>query len=173
MVVTFCLIKPDAVRRHLIGVILRRVEAAGLEPVRLEMVRPNRSLLDEHYRAHRAWGGLPEMLAFMGSGPTVACVFSGSRAVERLREQIGPFRVGERVPGTIRGDFMAPGYPLWENLVHGSDSVDEAAREVRLWFGADSCKEAICEHGVPGGTFCQACCTRAHDAATAGGDGVS
>lgn len=138
MSVTLVLIKPDAVRRRLVGCILKRLEATGLDLVRLELARPHRPLLEEHYRAHRSWDGFSRMIDFMDSGLMVAGVLHGPQAVLRAREAIGPFKEGKRVVGTIRGDFMRPGDPSWENLAHGSDSVDEAAREARLWFGADA-----------------------------------
>jgi nucleoside-diphosphate kinase len=137
MALTFCLLKPDAGRRRLVPDLLDFLDGEGLVPVRMELRRPARALVREHYRAHRDWDGFEALVEFTCSGPVVALVLAASHpaedAIALLRDAIGPF--DERIPGTIRGEWMTVGRPSWENLIHGSDSAAEAEREATLWFG--------------------------------------
>jgi nucleoside-diphosphate kinase len=134
---TFCLLKPDAVRRGLIVRLLVIVDHAGLVPVRMELVWPTRALAREHYRAYAAWKDFADLIEFTCSGPVLAMVLAARHpdrdAVVLLRRRMGPYR--DRVPGTIREMIMLPDRPYHENLVHGSDSAAEAEREATLWFG--------------------------------------
>jgi nucleoside-diphosphate kinase len=135
---TFCLLKPDAFDRRLIPEILRMIDVYCLDLARMELVRPGPDLVREHYREHRDWEGFPALVDFTCSGPAVALVLSArfppEDAVKLLRDLIGPYR-HPRSNGSIRSRFMIEGRPLHENLVHGSDSPESAAREIELWFG--------------------------------------
>ena len=137
---TFCLLKPDALRRGLVDAILGRLELDGLAVVRSRTLVPGPVLAAEHYREHREWEGFADLVAFTCSGEAMALVLASDDparpAVPLLREVMGPYR--ERIPGTIRGDWMAEGSPLRENLIHGSDSDEAARREIGLWFDGES-----------------------------------
>ena len=126
------LIKPDAVRRKLAGEILRRIEARGLEVAEGKLVHVSRELGEEHYAEHREKPFFGELVEFITSGPTWALVVEGEGAIATLRSTIGATDPANAAPGTIRGD-LAVSMP--DNLVHGSDSPESAAREIALWFG--------------------------------------
>jgi nucleoside-diphosphate kinase len=132
---TLALVKPDAVRRGLVGEVLRRVEAKGYRLVTLELRCADPRLLAEHYAEHVAKPFYPELLAFMTSGPVVAAVVEGARVVEGWRALMGPTDPTTAPPGTIRGDLGRDwGHGPTENLVHGSDSPESARREIGIWF---------------------------------------
>jgi nucleoside-diphosphate kinase len=126
------LIKPDAVRRKLAGEILRRIEARGLEVAEGKLVRVSRELGEEHYAEHREKPFFGELVEFITSGPTWALVVEGEGAIATMRSTIGATDPANAAPGTIRGD-LALSMP--DNIVHGSDSPESAAREIALWFG--------------------------------------
>jgi nucleoside-diphosphate kinase len=128
---TLLLIKPDAVRRGLVGEILSRVERKGLRIRALELRTIDDDLARRHYAEHAAKPFFADLVAFITSGPLVAAVIEGPRAVETLRTLMGSTDPVAAPPGTIRGDF---GLLVTENLVHGSDSVTSAAREIALFF---------------------------------------
>lgn len=129
---TLLIMKPDAVRRGLIGEILRRVEAKGLRLAELRMIGIERVTAEEHYGEHREKPFFEELVEFIGSGPVVVARVEGERAVPVLRSLIGPTDPALAPPGTIRGDY---GLIITENLVHGSDSNESAERELKLFFG--------------------------------------
>lgn len=129
---TLLIIKPDAVRRGLVGEVLRRVEAKGLRIAAMRMMTIDRALAERHYAEHREKPFFGELVAFITSGPVVVARLEGERAVEVLRTMMGPTDPAVAPPGTIRGDF---GLRITENLVHGSDSPDSAERELALFFG--------------------------------------
>ncbi len=129
---TLLIVKPDAVRRGLIGEVLRRVEAKRLRLVEMRMTAIDRATAEEHYAEHREKAFFDELVGFIGSGPVVVARVEGERAVPVLRSLIGPTDPALAPPGTIRGDF---GLIITENLVHGSDSTDSAERELKLFFG--------------------------------------
>lgn len=132
---TLALVKPDAVRRGLVGEVLRRIEAKGYTLVTLDLRSASPDLLAEHYAEHVAKPFYPGLLAFMTSGPVVAAVVEGVRVVEGWRSLMGPTDPTMAPPGTIRGDLGRDwGNGPTENLVHGSDSVESAAREIAIWF---------------------------------------
>jgi nucleoside-diphosphate kinase len=132
METTLVLVKPDGVQRGLVGSILARFEAKGLQIVGLRMLRPDRPLLEEHYAVHRERPFFGSLLRFMGSGPVVAVALRGEGAIAVVRTLMGPTNGAEAPPGTIRGDFgMSRSY----NLVHGSDGAETASQELALWFG--------------------------------------
>jgi nucleoside-diphosphate kinase len=126
------LIKPDAVRRRLAAEILRRIEARGFEIGEAKLVRVDRALAEEHYAEHREKPFFGELVEFITSGPTWALVVEGEGAIATMRKTIGATNPADAEPGTIRGD-LAMSMP--DNLVHGSDSPESAAREIALWFG--------------------------------------
>jgi nucleoside-diphosphate kinase len=129
---TLLIVKPDAVRRGLIGEVLRRVEAKGLRVAEMRMTTIDRATADEHYGEHREKPFFDELVGFIGSGPVVVARVEGERAVPVLRALMGPTDPALAPPGTIRGDF---GLIITENLVHGSDSPESAERELKLFFG--------------------------------------
>jgi nucleoside-diphosphate kinase len=128
---TLILIKPDAVRRKLAGEILRRIEARGFEIAEGKLLRVSRELGEEHYAEHREKPFFGELVDFITSGPTWALVVKGEGAIATMRSTIGATDPANSAPGTIRGD-LAVSMP--DNLVHGSDSPESAAREIALWF---------------------------------------
>ena len=128
---TLVLIKPDAMRRGLAGEILRRFEARGLELKEAKLVSVDRPLAEEHYAEHAEKPFYGELVEFITSGPTLALVLEGERAISTVRSTMGATNPADAGPGTIRGD-LALSMP--DNLVHGSDSPESAAREITLWF---------------------------------------
>ncbi|MFC7753446.1 nucleoside-diphosphate kinase [Tsukamurella soli] len=129
---TLVLIKPDGVRRGLIGDIIKRIEDKGLSLVALELKTVTTELAEGHYAEHADKPFFGSLLEFITSGPVVAAVIEGPRAVAAWRQLAGGTDpVAKAVPGTIRGDY---GLETQENLVHGSDSPESAAREIALWF---------------------------------------
>src|ERR1043165_296494 len=130
---TLLIVKPDAVRRALIGEVLRRVEARGPRIDELQMIRIERAKAEEHYGEHRDKPFFGELVDFITSGPVVVAKVSGEQAVVALRTLMGPTDPIEAPPGPIRGDFATL---IGENAVHGSDSPDSAERELKLFFGS-------------------------------------
>jgi len=128
------LIKPDAVERSLAGDILARIERRGFTLRAAKLLRVDRALGQEHYAEHREKPFFRELVDFITSAPTLALVVEGEGAIATLRGTIGATNPAEAAPGTIRGD-LALAMP--NNLVHGSDSPESAAREIALWFGDD------------------------------------
>lgn len=125
------LLKPDAVRRGLIGTILARYEAKGLRLVALELRHIDAEFASRHYAEHVGKPFFEPLIDFITSGPLVACVFEGDRAIEALRAVNGATDGVAAAPGSIRGDFSLSNR---ENLVHASDSLESAEREIGLWF---------------------------------------
>lgn len=128
---TLLIVKPDAVRRGLIGQILARVEAKGLRIDALRLMRVDRDLAERHYAEHREKPFFGELVGFITGGDVVVAKLSGRDAVTVLRTMMGATDPAASPPGTIRGDF---GLAITENLVHGSDSAESAARELGLFF---------------------------------------
>jgi nucleoside-diphosphate kinase len=128
---TLVLIKPDAMRRGLAGEILRRFEARGLELRDAKLLTVDRPLAEEHYAEHAEKPFYGELVDFITSGPTLAVVIQGDGAIATVRTTMGATNPADAGPGTIRGD-LALSMP--DNLVHGSDSPESAAREIKLWF---------------------------------------
>ncbi|RHA41662.1 nucleoside-diphosphate kinase [Cellulomonas rhizosphaerae] len=134
---TLVLVKPDGVRRSLAGEILRRIEAKGYTLVAVELRQASDELLAEHYEEHAGKPFLAPLVEFMGSGPVLAVVVEGHRAIEGFRSLAGATDPTVAAPGTIRGDLGRDwGLKVIQNLVHGSDSEESAAREIALWFPA-------------------------------------
>ncbi len=130
---TLVLLKPDAVRRGLVGEILSRFEAKGLTIVAMEQRHIDGDLADAHYAEHVDRDFYPPLRAFVTSGPLVATVLEGDEAIEVVRALNGATDGRKAAPGTIRGDLSLSNR---ENLVHGSDGEESAAREIALWFPA-------------------------------------
>jgi nucleoside-diphosphate kinase len=128
---TLVLIKPDAVRRGLVGEVLSRFERKGLAIDALVLRTMDRALADEHYAEHVTKGFYPPLKEFMTGGPLVAAILSGDQAVEVVRALVGVTDGRKAAAGTIRGDFSMSNR---ENLVHASDSPESAKREIALWF---------------------------------------
>lgn len=131
------LVKPDGVRRAVVGEVLRRVEAKGYTLVALELRLADPDLLAEHYAEHVGKPFYAPLVDFMLSGPVVAAVVEGQRVIEGFRSLAGATDPTTAPPGTIRGDLARDwGLAVQQNLVHGSDSEESAAREIGLWFPA-------------------------------------
>ncbi len=129
---TIVLIKPDGVQRRLIGEILGRIERKGLTVAALQLQDVNDELARKHYAEHDGKPFFGSLLEFITSGPVVAAIVEGPRAIAAFRQIAGGTDPVEKAaPGTIRGDFALI---TQDNLVHGSDSPDSAAREIDLWF---------------------------------------
>ncbi|HEX9716896.1 MAG TPA: nucleoside-diphosphate kinase [Actinomycetota bacterium] len=129
---TLLIVKPDAVRRGLIGEVLRRIEAKGLRIAEMRMMEIDLPLAEEHYAEHREKPFFGDLVEFITSGPVVVARVEGEQAVPVFRMLMGPTDPVDAPPGTIRGDF---GTVITENLVHGSDSPESASRELKLFFG--------------------------------------
>ena len=132
---TLVLIKPDGVRRNLIGDIIARCEAKGYVVADLKKLTPSRDLLAEHYAEHEGKPFYEPLVEFMASGDLVAIKLEGNRVIEGFRALAGATDPTVAAPGTIRGDLGRDwGLKVQQNLVHGSDSPESAARELALWF---------------------------------------
>ena len=128
---TFVMVKPDGVRRGLVGEIIRRFEAKGLTLLGLKMVVPSRELAENHYGVHRDKPFFNDVVQFITSGPVVAMALEGPDAITLVRGMMGKTKATEALPGTIRGDFSNS---TEQNLVHGSDAPETAEQEIALWF---------------------------------------
>ncbi|REK76725.1 nucleoside-diphosphate kinase [Paenibacillus paeoniae] len=127
----FVMIKPDGVERGLIGDIVHRFEKKGLKLVRAELKFIDREIAETHYGHLRHKAFFEELVEYITSGPVFAMIVEGTKAVQNSRSIIGPTNPAEAPPGTIRGDF---GLDVAANVIHGSDSVDNASREIDLFF---------------------------------------
>jgi nucleoside-diphosphate kinase len=132
---TLVLIKPDGVKRNLIGEIIGRIEAKGYVVVAMKKFTPTRELLAEHYAEHEGKVFYEPLVEFMMSGDVVALCVEGNRVIEGFRALAGATDPTVAAPGTIRGDLGRDwGQKVQQNLVHGSDSEESASREISLWF---------------------------------------
>lgn len=128
---TFVMIKPDGVRRKLIGEIIRRLETKGFELPAMQMLQINEEMAKEHYQEHQGKEFFPRLIKHITSGPVVAMVWQGEDIIAQVRLMVGHRDPLKAEPGTIRGDYAQIST---ENLVHAADCIDAAAREVRLFF---------------------------------------
>ncbi len=128
---TLVLVKPDGVQRGLIGTVIGRIESKGLKIVGLKLIHVSEELAKEHYGEHVARPFFGDLVSFITSSPVVALAVEGDNAVSVVRTLMGGTNPQEADPGTIRGDF---GMTIGMNLVHGSDSVESAERELNLFF---------------------------------------
>jgi len=128
---TLILLKPDCIQRRLVGAIIQRLEAKGLRLAAMKFVHVRRDLAAKHYAEHQGKPFYEAVLGFLTSGPTVAMAWEGLQAVAVVRTLMGPTDGTKAPPGTIRGDYAIT---VQNNLIHGSDSVASAEREIALWF---------------------------------------
>jgi nucleoside-diphosphate kinase len=132
---TLILVKPDGVRRGLVGEVISRIEAKGYAIDSLRMLQADRALLEKHYAEHVGKPFYEPLVEFMMSGPIVAIVASGNRVIEGFRSLAGVTDPTVAAPGTIRGDLARDqGTKVVQNIVHGSDSPESAAREIAIFF---------------------------------------
>jgi nucleoside-diphosphate kinase len=127
------LIKPDAVQRALAGQIISRLERKGLKIVAMRMLHMDKNLAERHYAIHKGKAFFNDLVSFIASSPLIAIVFQGENAVQVIRELMGDTDPGKARAGTVRGDF---GIDIEHNLVHGSDSPENACKEIDLFFSA-------------------------------------
>ena len=132
---TLVLVKPDGVARGLVGEVIARIEAKGYSIVSLRMLQADRALLEKHYAEHQGKPFFEPLVEFMMSGPIVALVAEGNRVIEGFRSLAGVTDQTVAAPGTIRGDLARDqGTKVVQNIVHGSDSPESAAREIAIFF---------------------------------------
>ncbi|MEQ8752244.1 nucleoside-diphosphate kinase [Coleofasciculus sp. G1-WW12-02] len=128
---TFLMIKPDGVQRNLVGEIIQRFETKGFTLVGLKLMSVSRELAEQHYAVHKDKGFFAGLIEFITSGPVVAMVWEGNGIIASARKIIGATNPLNAEPGTIRGDF---GVTVGRNLIHGSDALETAQQEIKLWF---------------------------------------
>jgi len=132
---TLILVKPDGVARGLVGEVISRIEAKGYAIDALRMLQADRAILEKHYAEHVGKPFYEPLVEFMMSGPIVAIVASGNRVIEGFRSLAGVTDPTVAAPGTIRGDLARDqGAKVVQNIVHGSDSVESATREIQIFF---------------------------------------
>jgi nucleoside-diphosphate kinase len=125
------LVKPDAMQRHLAGVIISRLEKRSLKIVAMKLLQMDKALAQRHYAVHKDKDFFNDLVEFITSRPIIAAVFEGEKAIEAIRQAMGATDPVKAAPGSIRGDF---GLDIQQNLVHGSDSAENAEREIDLFF---------------------------------------
>jgi len=128
------LIKPDAVQRGLAGEIISRLEKKGLKIVAMKMLHMDKDLAQRHYAIHKGKAFFDDLVNFITSSPVIAIIFQGKNAVEIIRQMMGETDPAKAHSGTIRGDF---GIDIGHNLVHGSDSLENAVKEIDLFFSEE------------------------------------
>ena len=128
---TFFMIKPDGVKRNLIGEVISRVEEKGFEITKIKMMMISKSLAEEHYGEHKDKPFFNDLVEFITSGPVVAMQVEGENVVAQIRNLMGATNPSDATPGSIRGDLATE---LDQNVVHGSDSDTSAERELNLFF---------------------------------------
>ena len=128
---TLVLIKPDAMQRGLAGEIIARLERRGLRIIAMRLLHMDEALARQHYAAHEGKTFFPGLIRYITSSPIIAAVFEGNSAVEIVRQSMGATNPAQAAPGTIRADL---GIDTGRNLVHGSDSLESAEKETRLFF---------------------------------------
>ncbi len=129
---TYIMLKPDAVKRKLVGQIIKRIEEKGYNIVDMKMFTLTEEVLHEHYAHIKDNPVFPELIKFMTSGPVVGMIVEGNEVVKGMRILIGPTKWFDALPGTIRGDYCNF---TGENLIHGSDSIENAQIEIERFFG--------------------------------------
>nr|WGD68887.1 nucleoside-diphosphate kinase [Bacillus subtilis]WGD72418.1 nucleoside-diphosphate kinase [Bacillus subtilis]WGD74787.1 nucleoside-diphosphate kinase [Bacillus subtilis]WGD91842.1 nucleoside-diphosphate kinase [Bacillus subtilis] len=128
---TFIMVKPDGVQRQLIGDILSRFERKGLQLAGAKLMRVTEQMAEKHYAEHQGKPFFGELVEFITSGPVFAMVWEGENVIEVTRQLIGKTNPKEALPGTIRGDY---GMFVGKNIIHGSDSLESAEREINIFF---------------------------------------
>src|SRR5690606_28079784 len=129
---TFIMVKPDGVKRQVVGDIIDRFERRGFELKGAKLINVPRELAEEHYAEHKERPFFGELVDFITSGPVFAMVWEGENVIKLARIMMGATKPEESQPGTIRGDYAVT---ISENVIHGSDSPASAEREISLWFG--------------------------------------
>ena len=129
---TFLMVKPDGVQRRLVGEIIQRFENKGFTLAGLQMVTPTREMAEAHYAVHRGKPFFEGVVTFISSGPVVAMIWEGDDVVALARKIMGATKPADSLPGTIRGDYANT---IEQNLIHGSDSAENAETEIGIWFG--------------------------------------
>ncbi|XP_075942370.1 nucleoside diphosphate kinase 3 [Anarhichas minor] len=144
---TFIAVKPDGVQRKLVGEILHRFEKRGFKLVGLKLVQASEDVLRKHYWDLRSKPFFQGLMSYMSSGPIVVMVWEGSDVVKTARKMLGETKPADSLPGTIRGDFCVE---VGRNVIHGSDSVLSAQKEISLWFRQDElhCWEDSSSHWI-------------------------
>ena len=137
---TFIMVKPDGVQRGLVGKIIQRFEDKGFKLVAMKMVVPDETLMKEHYADLAARPFYAGLVKYMSSGPVVPMVWEGLDVVKTGRVMLGETNPKDSAPGTIRGDYCIQ---VGRNIIHGSDSVPSAKKEIALWFGDKSHKQEV------------------------------
>ncbi|HIH20222.1 TPA: nucleoside-diphosphate kinase [Candidatus Micrarchaeota archaeon] len=128
---TFVILKPDAMRKHVLGKVIERLENAGLKPVAMKMALLHDAILEEHYSHLKDKPFFPGLAKFMKDTPVVMGVWEGENAVAKVRELCGPTDSKKAAKGTIRGDF---GKDVQENIIHASDSIETTNAEIKRFF---------------------------------------
>lgn len=128
---TLVLIKPDGVKRNLVGEIIKRYEMKGMRVAEIKSLVPEAKLVEKHYEEHRGKDFYPRLVEYLASDMVIAMILEGVNAVKCVRNINGATKYQDALPGTIRGDFA---YSESYNLVHASDSLESAEREISLWF---------------------------------------
>lgn len=129
---TYIMLKPDAVKRLLIGEVISRIEKKGYRILQAKMMQLDKTIIAEHYEHLTDKPFFPSLESFMSSGPVFGMVVEGEDAIQGMRAMMGPTNVFEAAPGTIRGDFASN---LTENIIHGSDAPETADAEIKRFFG--------------------------------------
>ena len=133
---TLILVKPDGVKRGLVGEVIARIERKGYKVSNLKMLTADKSILAKHYAEHEGKPFYEPLMEFMMSGPIVAIIAEGERVIEGFRKLAGTTDPTTAEPGTIRGDLARDmGTKVVQNIVHGSDSPESAEREIKIFFG--------------------------------------
>lgn len=128
---TFVMIKPDGVRRKLVGEIIKRIEDKGLELEDIKIIQLSKEQAEQHYSIHKNQEFFNDLIKYITSDPVVIIVVKGRNAVQAVRQLIGATDPIKALPGSIRGDF---GFSIQENIVHGSDSKENAENEIKFFF---------------------------------------
>lgn len=131
---TYLMVKPDGVQRGLMGEIVTRLERKGFKPVAMKLMRIPRPLAEQHYGEHKGKPFYSPLIDYITSGPVLAMVWEGEDVVSVCRQMMGKTNPKEAAPGTIRGDY---GIQTGRNIIHGSDSVASAEREISLFFSPE------------------------------------
>ncbi|CAL1589043.1 unnamed protein product [Knipowitschia caucasica] len=141
---TFIAVKPDGVQRKRVGEIVQRFEKKGFKLVGFKLLKASKDLLREHYWEHRNRPFYNRLVTYMSSGPVVAMVWQGQDVVKTGRDMMGKTNPIDSMPGTFRGDFCVE---MGRNVIHGSDSVESAQREISLWFKeSELCDREVCSN---------------------------
>ncbi len=135
---TLIIVKPDGVNRGLVGEVLGRFEARGLKLAGLKLIRITREMAERHYAEHQGKGFYEGLVSFITSGPVVVGVVEGSGAIAMVRTMMGATNPANAAPGTLRGDFATV---VSYNVIHGSDGIESAQREIALYFAPDELQE--------------------------------